>query len=152
MSAKQHGFWALVAACMLVALASPALAGGRWHGHGYGYGYGHGYRGGWGYYGPRVVVGVGPAYYGYWGRPYYWGPAYYPPYYVPAPVVYPVYAPAPRVIVQEPPVYIEREADREAEIEQQLEAGSWYYCQSAGAYYPDAQSCPEPWVKVPPRP
>ena len=25
----------------------------------------------------------------------------------------------------------------------------WYYCQSAGAYYPDAPACPEPWVPVP---
>ncbi|MGH7344237.1 MAG: DUF3300 domain-containing protein [Candidatus Rokuibacteriota bacterium] len=27
----------------------------------------------------------------------------------------------------------------------------WYYCPSAGAYYPTAPSCPEPWIKVPPR-
>lgn len=27
--------------------------------------------------------------------------------------------------------------------------GYWYYCPSAGAYYPYAQSCPEPWVPVP---
>ena len=27
----------------------------------------------------------------------------------------------------------------------------WYYCPSARAYYPTAPSCPEPWVKVPPR-
>ena len=114
--------------------------------------------GGWGYYGPSVVVGIGPGdygsgYYGYWGGGPLLGPAYpYAPYYVPAPVVYPVYAPPPPVVVQEPPVYIERETQREAEIEQQLDAGSWYYCQSAGAYYPDAQTCPEQWVKVPPRP
>lgn len=25
----------------------------------------------------------------------------------------------------------------------------WYYCQSAGGYYPDVPSCPEPWVPVP---
>lgn len=25
----------------------------------------------------------------------------------------------------------------------------WYYCQSAGAYYPDVPSCLEPWVLVP---
>ena len=25
----------------------------------------------------------------------------------------------------------------------------WYYCPSAGAYYPNVQSCPEPWVTVP---
>lgn len=27
----------------------------------------------------------------------------------------------------------------------------WYYCSSARAYYPTAPTCPEPWVKVPPR-
>jgi hypothetical protein len=26
---------------------------------------------------------------------------------------------------------------------------SWYYCPSAGAYYPDVPACPEPWVPVP---
>jgi len=25
----------------------------------------------------------------------------------------------------------------------------WYYCRSAGAYYPYVPSCPEPWVPVP---
>jgi hypothetical protein len=25
-----------------------------------------------------------------------------------------------------------------------------YYCQSAQGYYPQVQSCPEPWVPVPP--
>jgi len=25
----------------------------------------------------------------------------------------------------------------------------WYYCPSAGAYYPYVASCPEPWVPVP---
>ena len=27
----------------------------------------------------------------------------------------------------------------------------WYYCASAGAYYPTAPTCPEAWIKVPPR-
>ena len=25
----------------------------------------------------------------------------------------------------------------------------WYYCRSAGAYYPDVPSCPEAWIPVP---
>lgn len=25
----------------------------------------------------------------------------------------------------------------------------WYYCPSAGAYYPNVPSCPEPWIAVP---
>src|SRR5215467_16076477 len=27
--------------------------------------------------------------------------------------------------------------------------GVWYYCPAYGAYYPDVQSCPQPWVAVP---
>ena len=75
----------------------------------------------------RVFVGVGP----WWGGPPYpyW---YYPP-------------PYPRVVVEEPPpVYIEQ---RSAEPD-----GYWYYCQSAQAYYPQAATCQEAWIKVPPRP
>jgi hypothetical protein len=50
----------------------------------------------------------------------------------------PVYAPPP-VVVQEPPVYVEP-----------TQPGYWYYCPSAGGYYPSVPSCPEPWVPVPP--
>jgi Protein of unknown function (DUF3300) len=34
---------------------------------------------------------------------------------------------------------------------QQPPASYWYYCPSARAYYPTAPTCPEPWIKVPPR-
>jgi hypothetical protein len=27
----------------------------------------------------------------------------------------------------------------------------WHWCESRGAYYPQVESCPEGWVKVPPR-
>ena len=27
--------------------------------------------------------------------------------------------------------------------------GYWYYCQSAGGYYPTVPSCSEPWIPVP---
>jgi hypothetical protein len=27
--------------------------------------------------------------------------------------------------------------------------GYWYYCQSAGGYYPTVPSCAEPWIPVP---
>ena len=33
----------------------------------------------------------------------------------------------------------------------QSEPAYWYYCDSAGGYYPDVETCPEPWVRVPPR-
>jgi len=49
--------------------------------------------------------------------------AYPPPVFVAAP---PVYAPPP------PPAF-------------------WYFCRSAGAYYPHVPACPEPWVPVPAR-
>lgn len=31
------------------------------------------------------------------------------------------------------------------------EVPQWYFCQSANGYYPNVQSCPEPWIKVPAR-
>src|SRR4029453_14472042 len=34
---------------------------------------------------------------------------------------------------------------------QQPPESYWYYCASARAYYPTAPTCPEPWIKVPPR-
>jgi hypothetical protein len=70
---------------------------------------------------------------GWWGPPYpYW---YYRPHYY-------VYAP-PAVIVEPPPVYIQQEPPPPQAY--------WYYCSSAQAYYPNVQTCPEAWVKVPPR-
>jgi hypothetical protein len=62
-----------------------------------------------------------------------------------------VYAPAPAP--QEPPVYVERNpAPRPAPQDATAPPSWWYYCESAGAYYPDVQSCPEPWRKVAPQP
>jgi len=34
---------------------------------------------------------------------------------------------------------------------QQPSQSYWYYCPSARAYYPTAPTCPEEWIKVPPR-
>ena len=119
----------------LLALPLAAAAGG-WHG-GHGGWHGHG--------GTNVVIGVGP----WWGGPYYYG-GYYgygppaPYYYVPQP--YYVYAPAP--VVVEPPVYVERQP---APAPSAAAPSYWYYCESAGGYYPDVPTCPEPWVPVPPR-
>jgi hypothetical protein len=39
-----------------------------------------------------------------------------------------------------------------AKTQQQPAQSFWYYCPSARAYYPTAPTCPEPWIKVPPRP
>ena len=96
------------------------------------------YHGRW-YYGPRVVVGVGPL----WG-PYYapWG--YYPP----------------PVVVQPPPespVYTERQDAPPAEEEEaapapQQQGAYWYYCPGAREYYPKVGTCSQQWVKVPASP
>jgi len=87
-----------------------------------------------GFGGPRVFigVGVGPAVvypYPWW----YYRPAYYYP---------------PPVIVEEPPVYVQRQP---APAPPTMAESYWYYCASAQAYYPTVQSCPEDWIKVPPR-
>jgi hypothetical protein len=87
-----------------------------------------------------VFIGAGP-WWG-WGYPYWWYP---PPYYYYSPYYYPYYS-SPTVVVQEPPVYIERPSE-EAEP-----SAYWYFCRSASGYYPSVQTCPEDWVKVPPRP
>ena len=79
-------------------------------------------------YNPTVVYGTWwwPNY-----RPWYWYP---PPYYPPV-----VVQPQPQVYVQQAPA------------PPSAPPGDWYYCESAGGYYPQVQSCPEPWVRVPPR-
>ena len=95
-------------------------------------------RGGGGHWHPgsRVFIGVGHPF--WWGPPYpYWYHPYYPPPYV--------YAP-PAVIVQEPPVYVQQPP-----APPPAPPAYWYYCPSATAYYHNVQTCPEAWIKVPPR-
>jgi hypothetical protein len=76
----------------------------------------------WHHWRGGVYVGVGP----YWGPyPYYYYP---PPYYVERPPAAPAAPPAPAAA-----------------------SSYWYYCASATGYYPTVPSCPEEWVKVPPR-
>ena len=122
---------ALLMVALLLVFAEPSLA---WRGH---------YHGG-----PRVYVGFG-AYY-----PYY---PYYPYYYYPPP--YYTYSPPPAV-VQEPPVYVQgpQQSQQSVTVQPPAQAApqappeaAWYYCPSARGYYPSVQTCPEPWVKVPPR-
>ena len=79
----------------------------------------------------RVFIGVGPTF--WWGSPGW----YYPP---------PAYVYPRSYVVEQPTVYVQQ-----APATGPLEPGYWYYCQSAAAYYPTAPSCPETWVKVPPR-
>lgn len=109
-----------------------AASGGHFSGHGgfRGHGGGDHFRGGHfrgGHFrGGHVFLGVGPSF--YWG-PGYWGPGYWDPYWG--------YG-SPSVVVEQPPaVYAER--------------SYWYYCQSAGAYYPYVGQCPEGWLRVLPQ-
>jgi hypothetical protein len=106
--------------------------GGGWHG---GQGWHGGHVHGRFFVGPGFWWGAG---YPYWGYPY-WG-------YYGAP--YPYYGYGPQV-VQEPQTYVQA-APEPAPAPQQPKA-YWYYCASAGAYYPTAPTCPELWIKVPPR-
>jgi hypothetical protein len=53
---------------------------------------------------------------------------------------YPVYPP-PVVVQPPPPVYAQPDPPP-----------YWYYCQSAGAYYPNVGACPEGWLEVAPQP
>lgn len=84
----------------------------------------------------HVFLGVGPA---FWWGPYWWH--YPPPYYV---------YPPPPVVVESPPVYVQQEPPPPPPAP--APQAYWYYCSSAGAYYPSVATCPEAWVKVPPRP
>lgn len=83
----------------------------------------------------RVIIGVGPAW--WWGppAPFWW---YYPP-------PYHVYGP-PLVIVEQPTLYIQQQPTVAPAA-----PAYWYYCPSAKAYYPHTPTCPEAWIKVPPR-
>jgi hypothetical protein len=108
----------------------------------------HGANPAWGggfHGGTRVFIGGG----GWWGWPGWWGPGWgwgsgwgwgpgwygYPyPYYTAPPVVT---QPTPTEYVQQP-----------ATPPQQA---YWYYCQSAGAYYPYVNECPGGWMQVVPQ-
>ena len=86
--------------------------------------HGH-FRGDGDFRGDGVIV-VGPS---IWWDPWWYYP---PPYY---------YYPPPQVVVQPAPVI----------VEEQPPQSYWYYCPSAKAYYPTAPTCPEVWIRVPPR-
>jgi len=127
----------LMAAILTAAVSSLTLAAGRsGGGHGGSRGGSHSGHGGHGHaYGGRVVVGVGfyGGYWPYYRYPYYGYPAY--PYYYPAPAYYP---PAPEYYEQ-------------PQVQPDVPS-YWYYCQSPRGYYPQIQSCPGGWTRVPPAP
>lgn len=144
-----------------VLASSAAFAGGAYvvggvHGH---------VRGAYGYGYPRASVGVyvGPGWYGprpYWGGPYwgggYWGGGYWggaPYYWGGVPYYYPPYGYAPPVVVQPAPqVYIERDPQSGAPVQQQQPSQWWYFCPGANGYYPYVKECPGGWQRVAPQP
>ncbi|WP_150048664.1 MULTISPECIES: hypothetical protein [Methylomonas] len=75
----------------------------------------------------------------FWPRPYY----LYPPYYD--------YAPPVITVLQDPPVYIEREPAAAA-AGHTYPQGYWYYCFDPQGYYPVVQTCPGGWQAVEPTP
>jgi hypothetical protein len=92
---------------------------------------------------PRSSVSLGF----YFGDP--WFPYYpYPPY---PPYPPRVYMPAPIIVTPPaPPVYIEQQPA--PSTGGPLEAGYWYYCEEAKAYYPYVKQCPGGWQRVAPQP
>jgi hypothetical protein len=128
----------LLVVAVLLFTVTPSLAGGKGGGRGHsGGGHRGGHHGGHGHrhFHSTVVVGGG----WWWGYPYWYYPYpyYYPYYYPPQPP-------------EEPPVYIEQ-STQATTPRAPAPASYWYYCQSATAYYPNVQSCPEAWIKVAPR-
>jgi len=120
---KRAAAVSLLAVALLLGLAATGEAHGRrFHGHRHGH------------FHSRVFIGIGPTFAAY---PYWW---YYPS---------PVYVYSPPVVIQQPPVYIQQQPAQAAPAP--APQAFWYYCPSAKAYYPEAATCPEPWVKVAPR-
>ncbi|MBL8473276.1 MAG: hypothetical protein KF778_14550 [Rhodocyclaceae bacterium] len=98
-----------IAGFLLAALcvATPAWShGGRHHGHGH--------------FGTSIVIG------GYFGWPWYYGPAYYP-----APVVV------------QPQMYVEPNMPPPRTW--------WYYCEDPAGYYPYVPACNRAWRQVEPQ-
>jgi hypothetical protein len=114
----------MLVAALLIPVDASARGGRGGHGSGHG-GHGHGGHGHRGHFHGGVFVGIGGP---WWGGPWWYGsPSWYG-----APYSY-----APASVYPPPPVYIQRSPSY------------WYYCASAGAYYPNAPTCPEPWIPVP---
>lgn len=117
-------FTALAVALLAMASSVPAFAHGGYYRGGY---YGH----------PRVSVGVGFGWPGYWGYPGY---NYAPPAY---------YYPPVTVAPASPPVYIERGDARSGPVEPR---DYWYFCPESNTYYPYVKQCAGGWQRVSPQP
>jgi hypothetical protein len=89
-----------------------------------------------------------------WGRVGVWigGPVYYP---YAAPVPY-YYYPPPPVVVAPPPApvtYVEQgQSPTDGAGAPVQQSGTWYFCESAKAYYPYVKQCASGWREVPAAP
>lgn len=119
-----------VAALLLAAASSAALADRDWHGGGDWHHHGDWDRGG------HVHFGL------YFGAPLGWNDWDYPP---------PYYYYPPRVVVvpSSPPVYVQQPSEQPAPEAQQY---WWYYCPGSKTYYPYVKQCPGGWQRVAPHP
>ncbi len=131
------------------------VPGGGWRGGGWRGGWGggwrggwEGWRGGWGWdgwgWGFGAGLGAGALLASPYYDPYPWG-GYYVPAYPTAAVV--------TSVPESPPVspqgttYLGNGAGPAPQS-----GNSWFYCDSAKAYYPYVKQCPEPWREVPATP
>ena len=131
----------LLPAVMMIAAAVPLAADAQSRGHsgggGHGgyshYGGGGWHGGGYGWWGWGLGLGLGVA---YLANPYLYAP--YPGYYYP---------------YGQPTVIVDQGVAPQANVAMAPSAapaaGSWYFCDSAKAYYPYVAQCPEPWRMVP---
>jgi hypothetical protein len=79
--------------------------------------------------GPHVSFSFG---FPLWVGPGWWGPPYHS-------------YPAPPVVVQQPPAYVQPEPAPPAQA-----PAYWYYCPNPQGYYPYVQQCPNGWMQVVP--
>ena len=89
----------------------------------------------------RIGIGI------HFGVPLMGFPYYYPPYRY-APYYYPSYYPAPVIIRQQAPVYVEQDPQPAPSEQPSSPAGYWYYCADSGEYYPYVKDCPGGWQRV----
>jgi hypothetical protein len=89
-----------------------------------------------------------------WGRVGVWvgGPVYYPYPYAPPPVPYYYYPPPPVMVAPSAPTTYVEQGQPAADGAPAQQPGTWYYCESAKAYYPYVKQCASGWREVPASP
>lgn len=119
-----------IGATLFVALFAAATA--AWPNRGFHHEHGFGHERHWHPHGAIIYLGPSLAWPGY--RPF----------------DDPFYAPPRPIIVQPPPMYIERGSAMPDPAT--ADPRFWYYCEAATAYYPYVKECPGGWRAVVPQP